>query len=312
MIRAVTPTSVNQRESRDSIGIGKISEGQLKAVIQLIKDRKLLKEPPPVESEGRGIVISAGGKYADWGLVNTKWLRDHQNVQLPVQVWHLGPQEIPSWMRSHFKALDIELVDAFEVRKKHWHRQLKGWSLKQYAAMRCPWREVLSLDADAFITKDPSFILDDPDFQSKGAFFCADVAPCRRNNWAFFHAGVPVPPKEMESGYFAWDRVKAWEGIKFTHWIAEHSEVWDKLIYGDKDRPYLGFGTTSTPFVFADQPVWRGWGIEHQWRGESICHHGMGWKRGEHAAPNPILPRLFEWVRSLSDKHAKSHSTRDS
>lgn len=298
MIRPITRTTQIQRESRDSIGLGKLSEGQMKAVIELIKAKGLLKEPAPAHTGDRGIVISAGGKYADWGLVNAKWTRD-MGVSLPIQVWHLGPAEIPSWMRKHFNALDVELVDAFEVRQKHWHRTLKGWSIKQYAAMRCPWQTVLSLDADAFTTRDPAFVLDDPDFQTKGALFCADIAKCSKSNWAYFHAGIPVPQKEMESGYFAWDRVKAWEGIKMTHWVAEHSEVWDQLIYGDKDRPALAFGTTNTPYLFADQPVWMGYGIRHFWRGEAICDHGMGWKRGEHAAPNPVLPRLFEWVRSL-------------
>lgn len=297
-LRTSNSPSATLRENYDSIGLGKLSEGQLKSVIQLIKDRGLLKEPPPTDSTGRGIVISAGGRYADWGLVNAKWTRD-LGVNLPIQVWHLGAAEIPAWMRPHYAKLDVELVDAFKVREKHWHRQLKGWSIKQFAAMRCPWRTVLSLDADAFLTRDPAHVLDDWDFQSTGAFFCADVAPCRKNNWAYVYAGLPVPKQEMESGYFAWDRVKAWEGIKMTHWIAEHAEVFDKLIYGDKDRPYLGFGTTKTPYLFADAPMWRGWGIEHFWKGESICHHGMGWKRGDHAAPNPVLPRLFEWVRSL-------------
>lgn len=292
-------TSAHQRESRDSIGIGKLVEGQMRAVVQIIKERKLLSEPPPPPTSDAGIVISAGGRYAEWGLVNAKWSREHQNVSLPIQVWHLGPHEIPSHFRPHFKALDVELVDAHEVRTRHWHRQLKGWSLKQYAAMRAPWQFVLSLDADAFLTAPPEHVIDDPDFREVGAFFCADVNQCRVSNWAHFHCNIPPPQKEMESGYFAWDRHKAWEGIKMTHWIAEHSEVWDRIIYGDKSRPELGFGTTNTPYLFATEPHWRGWGIEHTWKGQSICAHGMGWKRGEHAPPNPILPRLFEWVRSL-------------
>ncbi len=288
----------HQRESQDSLGIGKLLEGQLRPVIALIKERKLLKEPPPPATGDRGIVISAGGKYADWGLVNAKWTRE-RGIQLPIQVWHLGPQEIPNWMRNHFAKLDVELVDAHTVRQQHWHRWLKGWSLKQYAAMRAPWQTVLSLDADAFITGAPEIVLDDPDFLATGAFFCADVNKCRHSNWAHFYAQVPLPEQEMESGYFAWDRTKAWEGIKMVHWIAEHAEVWDRLLWGDKDRPYLGFGTTNTPYTFANEPHWRGWGIEHTWKGQSLCYHGMAWKRGEHAAPDPMLPRLFEWVRSL-------------
>lgn len=296
--RLVSPTYAPQRESRDSIGIGKLMEGQMRAVIEIIKSRKLLNEPPPPQTGDHGIVISAGGKYADWGLVNARWTRD-LGIQLPIQVWHLGPQEIPSWMRPHFAKLDVELIDAHTVRQQHWHRALKGWSLKQYAAMRAPWQTVLSLDADCFITAPPEHVLDDPDFLSTGAFFCADVARCSQNNWGYFYAQIPTPIQEMESGYFAWDRTKVWQAIQMTHWIAEHSEIWDKLIYGDKDRPALAFGTTKTLYLFANQPKWRGWGIEHFWRDRSICHHGMGWKRGEHAPPNPILPRLFEWVRSL-------------
>lgn len=290
--------TANQRESRDSIGIGKLLEGQMRAVIEIIKSRKLLSEPPPPQTGDAGIVISAGGKYADWGLVNARWTRD-RGIQLPIQVWHLGPQEIPGWMHPHFAALDVELVDAHVVRQRHWHRKLQGWSLKQYAAMRAPWQTVLSLDADCFISGNPSIVLEDPAFQSTGALFCADVNKCRQSNWAHFYAQIPPPQQEMESGYFMWDRTAAWEGIKMTHWIAEHSEVWDKILYGDKSRPELGFGTTNTPYLFANQPHWRGWGIEHFWREQSICWHGMGWKRGEHAAPDPVLPRLFEWVRSL-------------
>jgi hypothetical protein len=297
-IRLIPHTSARQRESQDSLGIGKLLDGQMRAVISIIKERKLLKEPPPPPTQDKGIVISAGGRYAEWGLVNARWTRD-QGVQLPIQVWHLGPAEIPTHLRKHFAALDVELIDAHRVREQHWHRALKGWSLKQYAAMRAPWQTVLSLDADAFITCDPAHVLEDPEFVETGAFFCADINKCRTSDWAHFFCNVPAPAQEMESGFFAWDRTLAWEGIKMTHWIAEHSEVWDRHIYGDKSRPELGFGTTNTPFLFANQPQWMGWGIRHSWKGQTICDHGMGWKRGEHTPPNPILPRLFEWVRSL-------------
>lgn len=297
-----TPTNTHQRESRDSLNIGKLVEGQMRAVIEIIKQKQLLKLPPPPPTGTKGIVISAGGKYADWGLVNARWTRD-QGIALPIQVWHLGPHEIPPRYRKHFKALDVELVDAHEVRTRHWHRTLKGWSLKQYAAMWAPFQIVLSLDADAFITADPSpLIFDDPDFQKTPAFFCADIKNCRPSNWAYFYAQTPIPAQEMESGFFAWDRSdpRTWQAIQMTHWLAEHSEVWDKLLHGDKDRPYLAFNTLGTPYLFADQPQWLGWGIRHFWKGTAICDHGMGWKRGEHAAPDPRLPALFEWVRSLA------------
>jgi len=272
----------------------------MRAVLEIIKTKKLLNEPPPQPTGDRGIVIAGGGKYLSWAWVNAKWTRQ-LGVTLPMQVWHLGEAEMPRKVRHLFTDLDVELVDAFQVRNQHWHRMLKGWSVKQYAAMRCPWQTVLSLDADAFLFAPPEQVLDDPDFIETGAFFCADVNKCRQSNWAHFYANVPPPEQEMESGYFAWDRVKAWEGIKMTHWIAEHADVFDKIIYGDKSRPELGFGTTNTPFLFANKPQWMGYGIRHHWKGQPIVDHGMGWKRGEHAAPNPILPRLFEEWRSLTN-----------
>lgn len=299
-----TPTSTHQRESRDSLNIGKLVEGQMRPVIEIIKQRGLLKLPPPPPTGTKGIVISAGGKYADWGLVNARWTRTVQDIQLPIQVWHLGPHEIPPRLRKHFRALDVELIDAHQIRSQpnHWHRKLQGWSLKQYAAMHAPFQTVLSLDADAFITADPSTtIFDDPDFHRTPAFFCADIKACRHSNWAYHHVQVPIPAQEMESGFFAWDRSdpQTWQAIQMTHWLAEHSEVWDKLIHGDKDRAYLAFQTLNVPYLFADTPTWEGWGIRHSWKGVPICDHGMGWKRGEHAAPDPRLPILFEWVRSL-------------
>lgn len=297
--RLIPHTSAHQRESRDSLGIGKLLEGQMRAVIDIIKERGLLKEPGPTPTGDRGIVIAGGGKYLSWAWVNAKWTR-MLGVNLPLQVWYLGEVEMPQRVRKHFTDLDVELVDAFKVREKYWHRMLKGWSLKQYAAMRAPWQTVLSLDADAFLIRDPAWVLDDPQFIETGAFFCADVNKCRTSNWAYMHFNVPIPEKEMESGYFAWDRTLAWEGIKFTHWIAEHSEVFDRLIWGDKDRPYLGFQTTNTPYLFADEPQWVGSGIRHFWRGEAIVNHGMSWKRGEHPAPSPVLPRLFEEWRALT------------
>lgn len=297
-LRAVTPTSQNQRESRDSIGIGKISEGQLKAVIQLIKSKNLLNEPPPLTSEGRGIVIAGGGRYLSWAWVNCRWIR-HLGIELPIQVWFLGPKEMPAAARKHFENLNVELVDAFEVRKKHWHRRLITWHLKQYSAMRAPWREVLSVDADCFIEADPAHVFDSPEFQEKGAFFCADVNKCRKNNWGYFHCTVPVPDKEMESGYFAWDRVKSWEALKLIHWLAEHSEILDQSFWGEKDYPYLGFGNTKTPYIFDAEAHWMGYGIQHRWKEQVLCNHIMATKRGEHAAHNLIIPRFFEEWRSF-------------
>lgn len=300
MIRLQQPIPYpHQRESRDSLNIGKLLEGQLRPVIQLIKQRGLLNEPPPTTFQAdRGIVIAAGGRYLDYGWVNAKWLRTIIQTTLPIQMWHLGRKEVPDKYRGRFADLDVELVDAFEQRKTHWHRRLHGWELKLYSATRAPFREVAFYDADSFARVEPNEVFDSPTFQSTGAIFWKDVNRCRINNWMWFYAQIPLPEVEMDSGTFFIDRVKAWEGLKMGNWLNEHSEVVYKSVYGDKDISDIAFRTTNTPFHLAES-TWEGCGIAHHLNGQQIASHAMAFKRKEHNAPDPRISRLFEEWRSM-------------
>ncbi len=295
--RLVSAASPN-RESRDSIGIGKLVEGQLRPVIEIIKARKLLNEPPPQPTGDRGIVIAAGGRYADWGLVNCMWLR-HIGITLPIQVFYLGPQEIPKRLRAHFAELNVELVDALALREKHWMRRLGGWELKAFCAARCRFDDVCFVDADCLLSIDPTTIWDDPEYREAGALFFSDVNQCRLSQWHYFFAQVPVPAKEFESGVFFWNRQASWPGILMTMWILEHSEIWFRLTYGDKETFYLGFETTKTPYAQSMECEWAGWGIKQSWKGREVARHLMAMKRGETKSPDPIIDRFFEIVRAL-------------
>lgn len=296
--RLVAPSYAPQRESRDSLGIGKLVEGQLRGVIEIIKARKLLKEPPPPATGDRGIVIAAGGKYADWGLVNCMWIR-HLGITLPIQVFHLGEKEIPRHLRKHFADLNVELVDALELRRTHWMRKLGGWELKAYAAARCRFDDVCFVDADCLLCGDPEKVWSDPQYQENSAIFFSDVNKCRLSQWHYFYAQVPVPAKEFESGVFFWNRQRGWQGILMTMWMLQHSEVWFRLTYGDKELFYLGFETMKMPYIQSMECDWRDWGILQSWKGQEIAKHCMAFKRGEHRSPDPTIERMFEQVRML-------------
>lgn len=299
MLRLDTPTTVAHRESKDSLGIGKITEGQLKGVIEMIKRRNLLNEPPPEPNGERGIVIAGGGRYEEWALVNAMWLRQ-RGIKHPIEVWHLGPKEISSRLRKHFEALDVTLVDAFTVREKHWMRKLGGWELKAFCAARAQFDDVCFVDADCLLSVDPATVWDDWDYQQSGALFFSDVNNCRKSNWHYFHAGVPLPEKEFESGVYFWNRQKAWRGILFTCWILEHSENWFTMTYGDKETFYLGFGTSRTPFIQSMEPEWHAYGIRQSWKGQEIARHSMAYKRSDPGSipPSSLIPRMFEQVRA--------------
>lgn len=287
-------------ENLDSIGLGKLTDNQMKAVVDLVKaQNRLGNQRPPEPTGDRGIVICGGGRYLDWAWVNARWLR-HSGIQHPIQVWFLGKKEMPESVRKHFTKLDVELIDAFEVRQKHWHRRLQGWTSKHFACAHAPFEDIVFYDADCFASCDPDHIWNDPEYQATGALFFSDVKPCRATDWAYIMSSVRIPDHEMESGVFFWNRPKAWSGIRMTNWYGEHSEVWDKHIHGDKCRPYLAFGTTDTKFIQSTERSWEGWGISQRWKGREVAKHSMSYKRGEHGAPHPLIPGFFTEWQSLT------------
>src|SRR3954451_9345490 len=83
---------------------------------------------------GRGIVMAAGGpRHFTNAWVTLNVLRRVLGCTLPVQLWYLGPGEMSEQMLDLLRPLDVECVDALEVRQRHPVRRLGGWELKPYA-----------------------------------------------------------------------------------------------------------------------------------------------------------------------------------
>lgn len=287
-------------EQHCSLGLGKLTENQLKPIMDLVKSQDRLRIKPPPEPTGdKAIIIAAGGKYDAHGYVNARWLR-HSGIQHPIQIWHFPKEYAQNKARKAFEKLDVELVDVGEVLKKHWHRDLTGWFLKEYAMMHTPYEEVVFYDADCFASCDPDQVWSDPEYQEKGALFFSDVAPCRANTWHYVFASVRIPDKETESGCFFWNRVKAWNGIRMVNWMSENHKPWTKFTHGDKEFLYLGFETTKTPYIQSQECRWTGAGIEQSWKGNVICLHEMAAKRGESKFTNKAIPGFFEEWKTLT------------
>ena len=118
-------------------------------------------EYPADRFAGRGVVVCAGGAR----LVTNAWvtiamLRRTLGCTLPIEVWHLGPDELGPVEASLFADLDAATVDALEVRRTFPARTLGGWELKSFALANCRFREVLLLDADNVAVRDPAFLFD--------------------------------------------------------------------------------------------------------------------------------------------------------
>ena len=94
---------------------------------------------PASRYEGRGIVICAGGARlftCAWVLIGI--LRRVLGCKLPIQVWHLGPEEIGPPMGALLEEAGVELVDAHAVALRHPVRCLGGWEMKPYAIIHSP------------------------------------------------------------------------------------------------------------------------------------------------------------------------------
>src|SRR5215472_19305611 len=91
--------------------------------------------------KGCGIVVCGGGvKYFTCAWVLIKLLR-HLGCGLPIQLWHLGDDELNDEMRDLVRRFGVQCVDGLNLRETHPARILRGWELKPYAIIHCPFRE---------------------------------------------------------------------------------------------------------------------------------------------------------------------------
>ena len=147
---------------------------------------------PDPGSHGRGIVICAGGARMftnAWVLV---WqLRRTLRSTLPIEVWHLGPEEMSSGMHAMLEDLGASVVDAHAVLRRFPARISDGWQLKAYALVMSGFREVLLLDADNVPVRDPAFLLDHAEYLRTGAVFWPDAIDIAATNPIWDEAGLP-------------------------------------------------------------------------------------------------------------------------
>src|SRR5882724_4019955 len=91
--------------------------------------------------KGRGIVVVGGGRYLASAYLCLRHLRD-RGCSLPVQLWHLGPAEIPDFWVRLARPLDVSMVDALRALGARDFRRLGGWECKIHAIAGCPFEEV--------------------------------------------------------------------------------------------------------------------------------------------------------------------------
>lgn len=282
----------------DSLGFPRITEKQLKPMVEMLKRTGRLDTEPP-KSAGKGIVIAGGGRYLSWAWVLCRHIRS-LGCGLDIQVWYLGDVEMPRWAVPMFGKLGAETVDAFEVMRQHPYMQMSGWILKNYAIRHCPWERVLFLDADSFPVLNPQDFLDNELVRSAGAMMFSDVANHAKVAWAWIYCGLLPWEKEGEAGQYAVHKTIGWRGLNWALWMGEHAKIWFNLVHGDKDLTLLAFRVAQIPLIFSTENEWNPYGISQRWNGREWFRHSMAYKRGDGGPPFPHIPGLFEEWRALT------------
>lgn len=222
---------------------------------------------PEGQFRGRGIIIAGGAaprphKGLEHGYFPCVWVCVNKlrslGCTLPIQVWHLGPEEMDPYLSGLLAKMDVQTVDARTIERKHPARILAGWELKPYSALWCDFEEVLFIDADNHALSDPEYLFGDPEYLHHGSMFWPDydVWILEPGVWKIF--GLHHRRESaFESGMFMIDKRKRWRELNLALWYAEHSDFVFRHVYGDKEVFHLGWRYHGTDYAMPEKkPGW--------------------------------------------------------
>ena len=267
-------------------------------------DERLDNRPafPEDRFAGRGLVICAGGqRYFTCAWVLNWLLRHVHQTKLPIQVWHLGRQELSEAMQVLLEEQGVEVVNAETVLHRHPATIAGAWPLKPYAIANSRFREVILLDADAVPLIDPAAIFDFDLYRESGLLFWPDLIDLRESNplWSTLEL-EPRSCISFDSGVLAIDKARGWTLLDMTILLNEHWRDAYKYLHGDKDTFLLGGILTGSPYrTIPHRPFMvDGDLIQRDPNGDPLVHHrnGSKWKLFGENRP-PLLPALAPHCR---------------
>jgi hypothetical protein len=231
---------------------------------------------PAERFSGRGIVICAGGlRYFTNGYVCASVLRK-LGCTLPIQFWHLGPDEITQEMRELVEHLGITFVDGHAVRDTYPARILNGWELKPYAIIHCPFEEVLALDADNVAVRDPEYLFSAEPYKSTGAILWPDYQrlEATRDIWSILNLSYRDEP-EVESGQIVIDKRRCWHALQLTMHLNEWSDFYYRHIHGDKETFHLAWRKLEQDYAMPSTGIHslQGTMCQHDFDGNRLFQH---------------------------------------
>lgn len=239
-----------------------------------------LSDNPELTGSGKGIVIPGGGeKYFTGAWVLIHILRETLGCKLPIELWHLGPDEIPAGLAPELQKLNVQCRDAYDEWNVPIIGQMSGWALKPYALLNSRFAEVLLLDADNIPIRNPEYLFDDPSFKKTGSIFWPDfgVLSERRPIWEV--CGIPYRHEaEFESGQLLVNRLKHYNALRLAMFYNQHSGFFYRLINGDKETFHMAWRRLNIDYAIVTTPIFHlhCTMVQHDMLGKPLFQHRYG------------------------------------
>lgn len=213
------------------------------------------------EGRGSGIITCAADRFVPFLEVGLSSLRRH-GCTLPVEVWHMEDEisEANSARLARFGAVTRESRETFWLAHSGRHY---AHGFKPHALVKCSFQHVMFLDADNIPLKDPSFILDSPEYREFGGVLWRD----RDHRLSDFHGrtfatmntlrtrfDLATIPFAHESGQMAFDKKRCWRGLKLAEYVNSRPAFFYPFLYGDKNTYGFCFDALKLPYYTLPYP----------------------------------------------------------
>ncbi|ORX38967.1 mannosyltransferase putative-domain-containing protein [Kockovaella imperatae] len=223
---------------------------------------------------GRGIVILAGGRYAQYATTSLNVLRI-MGSKLPVEIWIKDESEHDIlWAKEVEKyGAKVRMISDYAPIGSVWDwfnpttyfGKPVPWSpyqLKTMAILFSKFEQVLFLDADSVPIRDPEELFESTAYRDTGALIWPDLWPSIASSWLPYLIGLtPARSDKMwheqtaESGQMIWNKKMHWKSLLLACYYNFYGQgFWYTAItgsgqgWGDKDTYLVALQALEEPY----------------------------------------------------------------
>lgn len=196
---------------------------------------------------------------------------------------------------------------------------LSGWARKPFSMLHCPFDEVMLLDADLVVVRDPAYLFDHPLCTEHGCLFWPDFKPLPPDHIVWKACCIPYDGGvSFQGGQQIIDKRRCREALELTVRFNYDWEVWYELIHGEQDTYRYCWGMTGTRYnVVPGKPgVLKHTILEYDPEGHRVFQHRCADKwslEGNSSVPDfwfePDCLKYVEEFRKVKESLAKRSST---